>query len=100
MPTEKTSNMSYNPDFATPPGEALQETIDELGMDQKELATRLGMAHKTVSQIIHGKAPITNDTAIGLERVTSVPASFWANREAIYRERLTRIEDGFDCFKD
>ena len=93
MATETTNNKKYNPDFATPPGETLQETIEELGMDQRELATRLGMAHKTVNQIIHGKAPITHETAIGLERVTSVPASFWANREAIYRERLVRMEE-------
>lgn len=84
---------TYEPDYAVPPGETLEEIIEEKGMDQKELAVRLEMSAKTINQIIHGKAPITHETAIGLERVTGVPASFWLNREAIYRERLARIED-------
>lgn len=84
---------AYEPDYAVPPGETLEETIEEIGMGQKELALRLGMSAKTVNLIIHGKAPITHETAIGLERVTSVSASFWIKREALYRERLARLQD-------
>jgi HTH-type transcriptional regulator / antitoxin HigA len=84
---------TYQPDYAVPPGETLDEILAESGMDQKELAVRLEMSPKTINQIIHGKAPITHETAIGLERVTRVPASFWLNREAVYRERLARIDD-------
>lgn len=86
-------NKVYEPDYAVPPGETLGEIIEGLGMDQRELSLRLGMAPKTINQIIHGKAPITHETAIGLERVTGAPASFWLNRESIYRERLARIEE-------
>ena len=89
----------YAPDYAVPPGETLEEIIEELGMDQKELALRLGMSAKTVNLIIHGTAQITHETAIGLERVTAVPASFWLEREAIYRERLARLEKTKHKFK-
>ena len=93
MATERENTVSYHPDYVTPPGETLKETIEELGIDQKGLALRLEMAHKTINLIIHGKAPITHSTAIGLERVTNIPATFWMKREAIYRERLARIKD-------
>ncbi len=88
-----TQTERYEPDYAVPPGETLEETIEDLGMKQSELALRLDMSAKTVNLIIHGKAPITHETAIGLERVTGVSAGFWFKREAIYQERLARIED-------
>ncbi len=88
-----TQDKGYVPDYAVPPGETLEETIEDLSMGQKELALRLDMSPKTVNLIIHGKAPITHETAIGLERVTGVSAGFWLKREALYRERLARLED-------
>ena len=51
------------------------------------------MAHKIINEIIHGKAPITFDTAKQLERVIGGSASFWNNRERIYRERLAELRD-------
>ena len=83
----------YNPDYAVAPWETLKETIETLHMDQKELALRTGLTHKTINLTIKGKAPITADTAIRLERVTGVPAHFWSNLEANYREQLARLKD-------
>jgi HTH-type transcriptional regulator / antitoxin HigA len=87
-----TNRYRYEPDFAVPPGATLQETIDELGIDQRELADRTGLATKTLNQIIKGKAPLTQQTAMLLERVTNVPARIWNNLEAEYREQLARLE--------
>lgn len=83
----------YEPDYAVPPGETIAETIAELGITQVDLASRLNMSAKTVNLIIHGKAPITHETAIALERVTGVSAAFWLKREALYQERLARLKD-------
>lgn len=81
----------YAPDFAVPPGRTIQETIDALGIDQRELAVRLGLPAKHVNQVIKGMAPVTPDIAIRLERVTGVPALLWNNLEANYREQLARL---------
>lgn len=83
---------AFEPDYAVPPGRTLQETIDHLGIEQKELAARTGMAAKTINQIVKGKAPLTPDTALRLERVTGVPARTWNNLEANFREQLARLE--------
>ena len=83
----------FEPDYAVLPGETLKETIESLGMTQRDLAIRTGLAPKTVNQIIKGKAPITPDTAILLERVTAVPARLWNNPESNYREQLAKITD-------
>lgn len=84
---------AYEPDYAVPPGATLQETIDSLGMTQRELALRTGMAPKTINEIINGKAPITPATSVLLERVTGIPARMWNNLESNYRERLARTAD-------
>ena len=59
-------------------------------MKQAELATRTGRAKRTINEIIKGKAAITPETALQLERVLGAPASFWNNRERNYRENLAR----------
>lgn len=93
MSKEATSPLRYEPDYAVPPGETLAERLAELGMDQRELALRLELSPKCVNQIVQGKAPITHETAIRLERVTGVPGHVWNNLEMNYRAGLARIAD-------
>lgn len=80
----------YNPDYVSPPGETLLEILEERGMSQAELAERTGRPKKTISEIVNGKAAITSDTALQLERVLGVPAHFWNQREQNYRDFLAR----------
>ena len=82
----------YFPDDVTPPGEMLQDTLGALGMSQAELAARMGRPKKTINELILGKAAITPETAIQLEQVLGVPASFWNNGERRYRDFLARTE--------
>jgi len=80
----------YEPSDVSPPGETLQETIEALGMTQADLAERMGRPKKTINEIVQGKAAITPETALQLERVLRAPADFWMNRENHYREYLAR----------
>lgn len=83
----------YQPDRISPPGETLEETLDALGMKQKQLAERIGKTPKTINEIIKGKAPITPETALQLERALGIPASFWNHRERRYQEFLARKQE-------
>lgn len=83
----------YLPDFVSPPGETLLETLEALGMPQADLADRTGRSRKMINEIIKGKAPITHKMSIELERVLGVPAGFWNNRERHYREFLARLDE-------
>ena len=84
---------TFDPDYAVPPGATLLETIDSLGLTQKELALRMGLRLKTIKEIIKGIAEINAETALKLEKVTGIPASFWNNAEANYREGLARLKE-------
>ena len=83
----------YIPDYVSPPGETLLETIEERGMSQAELACRMGRPKKTINVIIQAKTAITPETALQLERVLGIPARFWNNREQQYRRYLARLAE-------
>ncbi|MCK5838354.1 MAG: HigA family addiction module antidote protein [Bacteroidales bacterium] len=74
------------------PGDTIRETIDTIGMSQAELAERLGRSIPKLNELINGKAPITKDTALKLEYVLDIPASFWLNLERRYQDELLEIE--------
>src|SRR5437016_839906 len=84
---------AYSPDYAVPPGDTLLEVMESLGITQAELAERTGRPTKTINEIIKGKAAITPETALQLERVLGVPASLWNNLEQNYRTALARAAE-------
>jgi len=83
----------YEPDIVSSPGETLQEILEERGITQAELAERTGRPKKTINELIKAKASLTHDTALQLERVLGIPASFWNNLESNYRASLAAQRD-------
>ena len=78
--------------IATPPGATIREQLKDRGMSQKEFATRMDLSEKHVSKLINGEVQLTPEVAVRLETVLGVPARFWNNLEAIYREKLLKVE--------
>jgi addiction module HigA family antidote len=79
----------FQPDYASHPGETMLETIEALGMKQTELARRMGRNKVEISRIIAGKASVTPETALQLERALGVPASFWTALQCRFDEVAT-----------
>ena len=75
----------YHPDTVSAPGETLEEVHVDRQMSPADLAARIGRPVKTINEIIEGKAALTPETALQLERALGVPASFWINLERNYR---------------
>jgi HTH-type transcriptional regulator/antitoxin HigA len=78
------------PDWAVAPGEVLVEALADRGMSQSELARRMARPQKTINEIATGRAAITPETAIGLERTLGISAALWIGLESRYREALAR----------
>src|SRR5438094_386269 len=87
------TKLTYRPDRVSAPGTTLLDLLDERGMTQADLAERSGRPLKTINEIIKGKAAITSETALQLERVLGTPAEFWNQREANYRAYLARQKE-------
>ncbi|MEA3521699.1 MAG: HigA family addiction module antitoxin [Campylobacterota bacterium] len=83
----------YQSDLAIHAGEFLEETIEELGMSQAELANRLGRPTQTINEIIKGKKSITPTTALELEDVLGVPSHVWIGLESEYQIVIARQEE-------
>ena len=79
--------------IATPPGATIKEQLNNRGMSQKEFAARMDMSEKHISMLINGLVQLTPETAVRLETVLGVPAKFWNNLEAIYREKIIKAEE-------
>lgn len=89
----ETRQTAYKTDYVSPPGETLLETLEMLGMPQAELAEHTGLLKETINEIMIGKTAITRETALQLELVLGVPATFWLSRESQYRAFLAS-QDG------
>ena len=90
---QATRKYTFEPDYAIAPGTTLRETMEALGMSQKELATRTGLTQQSLNRIFKGEQPISYETANLLELAVGVPASMWNNLEAQYREQLAKIHE-------
>jgi antitoxin HigA-1 len=61
-----------------PPGEILlREFLEPHQITQAAFAKRIGVTAARLSEIIHGKRPITMDTALRLERALGMKAESW-----------------------
>lgn len=64
----------------THPGEMLaEEFLKPLGLTQTETAQRLGIPLNRLNEIVKGKRGVTPDTALRLERLFGMEATFWLN---------------------
>jgi addiction module HigA family antidote len=78
-------------DFIVAPGEIIKEYFDARGLTQKDVAKRIDVSERHLSQLINGKSRLTEDMALKLEKLMpDVPASFWLNYEVKYQEYLAR----------
>ncbi|WP_110926826.1 HigA family addiction module antitoxin [Bacillus massiliglaciei] len=93
-------NNEFNPNYIIPPGDTIQELLDHYDMSQVELAERTGRSAKNINEIIKGKAPITQETAIEFESVFGVSAEFWNNLESNYRHLLAKKKHEDDLNDD
>lgn len=75
------------------PGEHLSDFLEENGINQVELAERIGISKKAINEIVKGKSRITEKTAFRLSKVFSVSPEFWVNLQSNYDALLAKKEE-------
>lgn len=83
--------MTYKTDKALYPWLILEEELNSRNMKQGEVAERLWISLKHLNNLIHWKVSLSQELALGLEKVFSIPASFWNKYESWYQEEKARI---------
>lgn len=79
--------------WISPPGETIEDLLEERGWTKAELASRLGCTPKHVSQLLAGRAPIHAEMATALSRVLGSTPEFWLEREARFRAAEERRKE-------
>ena len=78
-------------DLAIPPGEVLEEELEERGMTQEELADKMGYPPQVIAEIIRAERAITPELAAGLGKALGIDGQFWLNFEEHYQLTLEQI---------
>ena len=76
-------------------GEVIKDYLDHYGYSQKEACRRLDISEKHLSNVLNGKARLTEELALKLEKLMPVSATYWLNIESKYREYLAREEEKY-----
>lgn len=95
-----TTETIFMSDLAIPPGEYLEEVLEELGLNQAELARRMGRPAQAINEIIKGEKTITPETSLQLEKVVGVPAYIWSQMEAEYQLIKANANERFQAEKE
>ena len=81
-------------DYAVAPGEYLEEWLEENPeITQKQLADDLGISRKQVNAILRGRAPISAQVAMRLEKVTPISSRAWLVYQAQFDSDTARLEE-------
>ena len=76
------------------PGETLREDLDALGMSASELARRIEVPAKRITEILNGRRAVTGDTALRLGRFFGTSGEFWLILQKIYELRSAERKNG------
>lgn len=86
------SKLEYKDLIAFHPGYYVKEMLEYEGMSQDELAKRLQTSGKNVSDLINGKANLSDEMAMNLSIVFGTSVSMWLNLNQKYIEKKLEIE--------
>ncbi len=82
----------YKNIIAFHPGYYLTDVIEELEMTQDEFAKRLGTTGKTVSLLLNGQTPLTNDLAMKISAMLGISVETLLNLQKTYDEKKIEID--------
>ena len=75
------------------PGEVLLEDfMKPMGISARQLAADIDVSPSRISELVHGKRPITADTALRLGIFFDMEPRFWLNLQAEYDMRMATRE--------
>ena len=80
--------MTFTPDLVSPPGDTIADILDEQALSEEWLADQLGLSLDETNLLICGDLPIDWNLAFELQIVLGGTATYWMNREVLYRYQL------------
>ena len=79
--------------IAIPPWETLKDILYDKFISGRRFAELMDMSLEDAEKLLEGDTVITLKIATNLERIFSVPATFWTNLEGIYQKDLQKVRE-------
>lgn len=80
----------FGPDWASPPGTALEEWRARQQMPRRTLARQLELSDTELSELLTGRRELTLELVLKLQEVTGISRRMWAAMEALYQAKHAR----------
>jgi HTH-type transcriptional regulator / antitoxin HigA len=85
-------NYEFNPNWASPPGDTIQDILDRKGLTTQDLADLLETELEFLERVMKGEIPIVGLMAKELSEVLGASAEFWEKRSSQYVASVARLE--------
>ena len=92
------SNMVANnlvPAFPTHPGTVLKDEIEYRGISQKQLAKDMGIAYSALNEILNGRRPLSEKTALLFEAALGIDAEPLLKLQLHYNIQVAKRDKSF-----
>ncbi len=86
---------NLTPAFPTHPGEILKEEIEYRGISQRKLAEEMGIAYSALNEILNGRRPVTEKTALLFEATLGINAEPLLKLQMKYNMQTTKKDTSF-----
>ncbi|MCH7605643.1 MAG: hypothetical protein IH962_00680 [Chloroflexi bacterium] len=90
------SGQTFQPDWASAPGDTIADILEELNISVTEFAGRIGHTPEGAIDLLEGRAAITIEVARRLQRILGASVEFWMSRDFQYREDVARLHAADD----
>jgi len=94
------SHLTFQTDWASPPGDTIKDLLEERSLSVKEFSQRIGHSFVNTKGLLNGNLEIDDQLAERLVEVLGSTTSFWRSREELYREDLYRLNKASQEQKD
>lgn len=85
------TDYTQSTNYAVHPSEILSDILEDRGITQKQLANRLGISLKHMSELLGGDVSISTSMALKLEFVLDTPAETWLKLQSNYDMVKSRL---------
>ena len=81
----------YRDLIAFHPGYYIKDIIEDMEITQDDFAKRLGVSGKTISRLVDGRIPLSNELALGLSLMFGTSVDLWKNMQETYELKCIEI---------
>lgn len=86
---------NLTPAYPTHPGEIVKDEVESRGISQRKLAEQVGIAYSALNEILNGRRPVTEKTALLFEAALGINAEPLLQLQMRYNMQAAKHDKSF-----